>query len=110
MAAAAVVGTIRNSTASRGGATSSCTYTGTGALMKLSLTQTANAGNAHTQFVQAERYAGRAARGAFIGDEGFSYPGGITTRVGQVLLVITGSPPPNPAALETAAATVVKQL
>ncbi len=50
------------------------------------------------------------ARGAFIGDEAFSYPGGITSRVGKVLLNLTGSPAPSSAALETAIATVVKQL
>ena len=65
---------------------------------------------AHAQFVQAERSFGTSVRGAFIGDEGFSYPGGMTSRVGRVLVNLTGLPAPTAAALETAVTTVVKQL
>jgi len=77
---------------------------------KLSATAASDSTAPHTLFAQAVRGAGSAARGAFIGDEAFSYPGGITSRVGKVLLNLTGSPAPSSAALETAIATVVKQL
>jgi hypothetical protein len=110
LVASAVVGTVRGSTPSAGRGTSSCTYVGSSAQAKLSVTQTANPASAHAQFAQAQKSAGNAARGAFIGDEAFSYPGGITSRVGQMLVTLTGSPPPSTAALETALASVVKQL
>jgi|SRR5579862_663001 len=110
-AASALIGVVRSTTAANTGATSSCTYTsGSNARAKLSVTAVADATIAHTQFIQAERAAGTTARGAFIGDEAFTYADGIVSRVGKVLLNLTGSPVPSTAALETAVATVVKQL
>jgi hypothetical protein len=108
--ASALLGTIRSTAAAVAGATSSCTYASANAQAKLSLTEASNAAVAHSYFILAERAAGRSARGAFLGDDGFSYPGGITSRTGAVLLNLTGSPAPSAGALETAAASVLKQL
>jgi hypothetical protein len=110
IAASALIGTIRSTTLAKAGATGSCTYASGSAQAKLSVTALSNETIAHDQFIQAERVAGTTARGAFIGDEAFSYPGGITSRVGKMLVNLTGTPAPTSAALETAVATVVKQL
>jgi hypothetical protein len=110
LAASSIVGTVRSSSAATAFGTSTCTYAGNSAQTKLSLTTVGNDTIAHAAFMQAEKAAGSAARGAFIGDEAFSYPGGITSRVGHLLVNLTGTPAPTSAALETAAAAVVKQL
>jgi hypothetical protein len=110
LAASPIVGTVRSSSAATAFGTSTCTYAGNSAQTKLSLTTVSNDTTAHAAFMQAEKAAGRSAHGAFIGDEAFSYPGGITSRVGHLLVNLTGTPAPTSAALETAAATVVKQL
>jgi hypothetical protein len=108
--ASVLIGTIRSSTLANAGATSSCTFASGSAQAKLSVTALRDEAVAHSEFIQAERGAGTKARGAFIGDEAFSYPGGITSRVGKMLVNLTGTPAPTSAALETAVATVVKQL
>jgi hypothetical protein len=110
LSASALLGTIRSTAAAVAGTTSSCTYASANAQAKLSITQASNPAVAHGYFILAERAAGRSARGAFLGDEGFSYPGGITLRTGGVLLNLTGSPPPSAGALETAAASVLKRI
>jgi hypothetical protein len=108
--ASALLGTVRSTSAANVGATSSCSYASDNGQARLSITVIKDTATAHLQFMQAERAAGSAARGVFISDEGFSYPGGMTLRSGRVLVNLTGSPALTSAALETAAATVVKQL
>ncbi len=109
-AAAALVGPVRSTATGTTGSTSTCSYVGASGQAKLSVTAAGDVGAAHTQFIQAERAAGTSARGAFIGDEAFTYPGGMTSRVGKVLLTLTGTPAPSSAELETAIATVAKQI
>jgi hypothetical protein len=105
-----LIGIIRDTLAAVTGATSSCIYTASNSQAKLSVTALSDDTIAHNQFIQAKRAAGTKARAAFIGDESFSYPGGITSRVGKVLVTLAGTPAPSAAGLETAVATVVKQL
>jgi hypothetical protein len=110
IAASALIGTIRSSTATNSGATSSCTYISGNTQAHLSVTALSDEAIAHNKFIQAERAVGTKARGAFIGDEAFSYPGGITSRVGMVLVTLTGTPAPTAAGLETAMVGIVKHL
>jgi len=88
----ALVGTVRSSTPSASGATSSCAYLGASGRATLTVTEFTNATEAQTAFGQAARAVGDVARGVFgIGDQAFAYPGGIKARVGHTLLTLTGT-------------------
>ena len=111
IAAAALVGTVRSSTGHVAGSTSSCTFVGINAQVTLSVTDLFNATAAHTAFSEAARSVGNVARGVFgIGDEAFTYPRGISARVGHVLMTLTAPPTVNATALQAAARTVAGNL
>jgi hypothetical protein len=98
----ALVGSVRSSTASVSGVTSSCAYLGASGRATLSVTEFTNATEAHAGYSQAARAVGDVARGVFgVGDEAFTYPGGIKARVGHALVTLTGTA--SATALQTAA-------
>ena len=103
LAGATVVGT-----SSEAGSVAACKYQGKKATVSLAVTAFADVAGAHAQIRGTAH--GVALTSFHVGQEAVVYPGGIKVRSATLVVTITAMPTPTTTALETAAATVVKQL